>query len=79
MTEDFSAISKVYPFSFQTESHRCIPINSYFKTPDVNIFSISKNTHRIILGPYNNINSLQKAFYSIRTLGFENIEIIKNG
>ena len=45
----------------------------------VNILSISKNTHRIILGPYNNINSLQKAFYSIRTLGFENIEIIKNG
>ena len=45
----------------------------------VNILSISKNTHRILLGPYNNINSLQKAFYSIRDLGFENIEIIKNG
>ena len=45
----------------------------------VNILSISKNTHRIILGPYNNINSLQKDFYSIRVLGFENIEIIKNG
>ena len=44
----------------------------------VNILSISKNTHRIILGPYNNINSLQEAFYSIRDLGFENIEIIKN-
>ncbi len=45
----------------------------------VNILSISKNTHRIVLGPYNNINALQKAFYSIRILGFENIEIIKNG
>ena len=44
----------------------------------VNISSISKNTHRITLGPYNNINSLKKDFYSIRTLGFENIEIIKN-
>ena len=44
----------------------------------VNILSISKIIHRIILGPYNNIISLQKAFYSIRTLGFENIEIIKN-
>ena len=44
----------------------------------VNILSIS-GIHRIILGPYNNINSLQKAFYSIKTLGFENIEIIKNG
>ena len=45
----------------------------------VNVLSISKNSHRIILGPYNNINSLQNAFYSIKTLGFENIEIIKNG
>jgi len=45
----------------------------------VNILSISKNSHRIILGPYNNINSLQNAFYSIKNLGFENIEIIKNG
>ena len=44
----------------------------------MNILSISKNTHRITLGPYNNINSLKKDFYSIRTLGFENIEIIKN-
>ena len=44
----------------------------------VNISSISKISHRITLGPYNNINSLKKDFYSIRTLGFENIEIIKN-
>ena len=44
----------------------------------MNISSISENMHRITLGPYNNINSLQKDFYSIRTLGFENIEIIKN-
>ena len=43
-----------------------------------NILSISENTHRIVLGPYDNINSLQKAFYSIRSLGFENIEIFKN-
>tara|TARA_B100000963_G_C22565436_1_gene643437 strand:- start:344 stop:1102 length:759 start_codon:yes stop_codon:yes gene_type:complete len=44
----------------------------------VNILSISENIHRIILGPYNDISSLQKAFYSIKNLGFENIEIIKN-
>ena len=44
---------------------------------NVNILSISESIHRINLGPYNNINSLKKAFYSIRNLGFENIEIIK--
>ena len=42
----------------------------------INILSVSKNTHRIILGPYKNINALQKDFYSIRDLGFENIDII---
>lgn len=44
----------------------------------INILSISKNIHRITLGPYYNINSLKNDFYSIRTLGFENLEIIKN-
>jgi len=42
----------------------------------VNILSVSENIHRIILGPYKNINTLQKDFYSIRDLGFENINII---
>ena len=44
----------------------------------INILSISKNVHRITLGPYDNINSLKKDFYSIRALGFENIDVIKN-
>ena len=44
----------------------------------IDILSISKNVHRITLGPYYNINSLKKDFYSIRRLGFENIDIINN-
>ena len=44
----------------------------------IDILSISKNVHRITLGPYYNINSLKKDFYSIRSLGFENINIINN-
>jgi len=30
------------------------------------------------LGPFNNINSLQKSYNAISILGFENIEFIKN-
>ena len=45
---------------------------------NVNVLKISKNKHRVYLGPYRNINSLQNNFYSINKLGFENIEILKH-
>jgi hypothetical protein len=39
---------------------------------------ISDKKYRVYLGPFNNINSLQKSFNDIKILEFENIEIIKN-
>ena len=45
---------------------------------EIKILEISKNKHRVYIGPFDDINSLQKAFFSINNLGFENIEIIKN-
>ena len=39
---------------------------------------INKEKHRVFLGPFNNINSLQKSYNDISILKFENIEIIKN-
>ena len=42
------------------------------------IKKISKEKYRVYLGPFNNINSLQKSYNDINILGFENIEIIKN-
>ena len=44
----------------------------------VRIQNLSNTQYRVFLGPFNNINSLQKAFNDISTLEFENIEIIKN-
>ena len=38
---------------------------------------LSNIQYRVFLGPFNNINSLQKAFNDINVLQFENIEIIK--
>jgi len=46
------------------------------KNPKIKI--ISKEKYRVYLGPFNNINSLQKSYNDINILGFENIEIIKN-
>jgi len=39
---------------------------------------ISANKYRVYLGPFNNINSLQKSYNDISILKFENIEIIRN-
>jgi len=40
--------------------------------------NLSKSQYRVFLGPYDNINLLQKAFNDIKILEFENIEIIYN-
>ena len=39
---------------------------------------LSDNKYRVYLGPFGDINSLQKSFNDINILKFENIEIIKN-
>jgi len=53
-----------------------IKTESSIKNPKIK--KISDNKHRVYLGPFNNINSLQKSYNDISILGFENIEIIKN-
>ena len=42
------------------------------------IEKISDNRYRVYLGPFDNINSLQKSYNDISILEFENIEFIKN-
>ena len=45
---------------------------------NVRIKEITKQKYRVYLGPFNNINSLQKSYNDISILEFENFEIIKN-
>ena len=47
------------------------------KVDSATIQNLSNTKYRVFLGPYDNINSLQKAFNDIIILEFENIEIIK--
>ena len=42
------------------------------------IKKISDKKYRVYLGPFNNINSLQKSYNDVSILKFENIEIIRN-
>ena len=45
---------------------------------DTKIKKISDKKYRVYLGPFNNINSLQKSYNDISILEFENIEILRN-
>ena len=47
------------------------------KIKSVKIKKINSTQYRVFLGPYTNINSLQKDFNDINMLQFENIEILK--
>ena len=53
-----------------------IKTESSIKNPKIK--KISDKKFRVYLGPFSNINSLQKSFNDISILKFENVEIIKN-
>ena len=75
----FSYIIKVADFYFNDTAKLMISrivSETKIKNPKIEKLSIEK--FRVYLGPFNNINSLQKSFNSINILEFENIEIIKN-
>ena len=42
------------------------------------IIKISKTKFRVLIGPFNDISSIKESFEQIKSLEFENIEIIKN-
>jgi len=53
-----------------------ISVESLIKNSKIK--KISDKKYRVYLGPFNNINSLQKSYNDIKILEFENIEIIRN-
>ena len=53
-------------------------INKETSVNKIGVQTLSNTQYRVFLGPFYNINSLQKAFNDINVLQFENIEIIKN-
>ena len=42
------------------------------------IKKITNTKFRVLLGPFNDINQLEKSFNEIKSLNFENLEILKN-
>ena len=75
----FNYIIKIADFYFKNTAKSMIDrIKKETPVNNVRIQNLSSTQYRVFLGPFNNINSLQKAFSAISALEFENIEIIKN-
>ena len=45
---------------------------------NVKLIELSKKMYRVLLGPYSDLNGLQKDYNVVENLGFENIIILKN-
>jgi len=75
----FSYIIKIADFYFMDTALLLLKRIKTKKSIDhIKVKKISDKKYRVYLGPFNNINSLQKSFNDISILQFENIEIIKN-
>ena len=75
----FSYNIKIADFYFNDTALLLINrINNETIAKHAKIKKIRENKYRVYLGPFSNINALQKSFNDINILEFENIEIIKN-
>ena len=45
---------------------------------NVKLIKLSETNYRVLLGPFNDINSLKDSFEKMNALNFENLEILKN-
>ena len=75
----FSYSVKIADFYFEDTALTMLSrINTENIVKNPKIKKISNKKYRVYLGPFSNINSLQKSYNDISILKFENIEIIKN-
>ena len=75
---DFKYIIKIADLYFE-DSAKILKnrlLNEY-NISNVKIKKMSKNSYRIYKGPFNNLDSIKRAYSDIIKLNFENIEIIK--
>ena len=74
----FNYIIKIADFYFKDSAKLMVKrIREETKVNDAKIKNISNTAFRVFIGPYEDLNSLQKAFNDISVINFENIELIK--
>ena len=79
LKKKFSYIIKIADFYFYDSAQLMINrIKDETNIKNTKLKTLSETNFRVFLGPFDNLNSLKKAFNDISLLNFENIEIIKN-
>ncbi len=75
----FSYSIKVADFYYKKSANLMIDrIKSETTLKNIKLIELSKTNFRVLLGPYNDINSLKDSFEQMNLLNFENLEILKN-
>ena len=78
INNEFKYVIKIADFYYlNTASQMVKRIKSELNIKKTDINKINENKFRVFTGPYLSLKALQKAYNSIETLGFENIELIK--
>ena len=79
ITKNFNYVIIIADFYYKKTAQTMIErIKNETSNNKGKIKKLSKNLYRVYLGPYSDINSLQKSFNDIKVLEFENIQIKKN-
>tara|TARA_B100000214_G_C23957034_1_gene623371 strand:+ start:826 stop:1584 length:759 start_codon:yes stop_codon:yes gene_type:complete len=78
-SNQFNYSIKIADFYFRETAESMVNrVKNETSIKNVKLTEISKNKYRVILGPYSDLNGLQKAYNVVEKLGFENIIILKN-
>ena len=76
---NFSYSIKVADFYYRKSAILMIErIKTETSIKDIKLIELSKTNFRVLLGPFNDINSLKDTFEKMNSLNFENLEIIEN-
>ncbi len=78
INNEFKYVIKIADFYYLNTAKQMVKrIKSELNIKKTDINRINENKFRVFTGPYLSLKALQKAYNSIETLGFENIELIK--
>ena len=78
INNEFKYVIKIADFYYLDTAKQMVKrIKSELNIKKTDINKINENKFRVFTGPYLSLKALQKAYNSIETLGFENIELIK--
>ena len=79
MNKIFSYSIKVADFYYKKTALLMIDrIKDETSLSNYKLVELSKTNYRVLIGPFNDINSLKKSFEIMKSLYFENLEILKN-